>query len=172
MDRARARFVSRGVQRPRRPPPGLDPDAGPLEVDGGVDVEDVYPGLEDEVQSFLDETGATGVLLSVSAPGRPRVDIAAGLSEPRVPMRADMLFKIGSNTKTFTAAAILLLAEEGALRVEDTLADWVPGYFAEEEQITVERASGTTWEDFVRTRFVEPRLRTSEWRTDTRSTWA
>ncbi len=36
-------------------------------------------------------------------------------------------FRIGSVTKTFTAAVVLQLTEEGTLRLDDTLEQWVPG---------------------------------------------
>jgi CubicO group peptidase (beta-lactamase class C family) len=37
------------------------------------------------------------------------------------PLNPDMLFEMGSNTKTFTAAIILLLEEEGKLSIDDTI---------------------------------------------------
>lgn len=36
-------------------------------------------------------------------------------------------FRIASNTKTFTAAAIMLLAERGKLRIDDTIVSLIPG---------------------------------------------
>ena len=36
------------------------------------------------------------------------------------------LFRIASHSKTFTATALLQLAERGALRLDDTLARWIP----------------------------------------------
>lgn len=36
------------------------------------------------------------------------------------------LFRIASHSKTFTATAVLQLAERGALRLDDTVAQWVP----------------------------------------------
>ena len=43
------------------------------------------------------------------------------------PPRADTHFRIASNTKTMTAALILLLAQEGKLRLGDPVAKYVPG---------------------------------------------
>lgn len=43
-----------------------------------------------------------------------------------VPNAADTKFRIGSLTKQFTAAAILLLEERGKLKVEDSIAQFVP----------------------------------------------
>lgn len=39
-------------------------------------------------------------------------------------------FRIGSVTKTFTTAAVLQLASEGALSLDDPVQQWVPGYWA------------------------------------------
>ena len=44
-----------------------------------------------------------------------------------IPPRADTHFRIASNTKTMTAALILLLAQEGKLRLGDPVSKYVPG---------------------------------------------
>jgi len=43
------------------------------------------------------------------------------------PPRADTHFRIASNTKTMTAAAIMLLAQEGNLSLDDPVSKYVPG---------------------------------------------
>ena len=45
-----------------------------------------------------------------------------------VPLSADHVFRIGSVTKQFSAAAVLKLAEEGKLSLDDPLTRFVPGY--------------------------------------------
>src|SRR5881392_687628 len=48
--------------------------------------------------------------------------------ERDVDLRIDHTFRIASHSKTFTATAVLLLAERGALRLDDTVAthvDWL-----------------------------------------------
>ncbi len=45
-----------------------------------------------------------------------------------VPLSADQVFRIGSVTKQFAAAAALKLAEAGKLTLEDPLSKFVPGY--------------------------------------------
>jgi D-alanyl-D-alanine carboxypeptidase len=42
---------------------------------------------------------------------------------------AERSFRIGSVTKTFTAAVIFQLVEEGTLTLDDALEDWLPGYY-------------------------------------------
>ena len=46
--------------------------------------------------------------------------------EPRTPARPDMRYSIGSVSKQFTAAAILLLAEEGKLSLDDPVSRFLP----------------------------------------------
>src|SRR5215467_9963616 len=45
-----------------------------------------------------------------------------------VPMPSDASFEIGSVTKQFTAASILLLAERGKLSVDDEVTRFLPDY--------------------------------------------
>jgi D-alanyl-D-alanine carboxypeptidase len=46
--------------------------------------------------------------------------------EDAVPARADTSYPIGSNTKQFTAAAILMLQDDGKLRIDDRLSKYLP----------------------------------------------
>ena len=55
-----------------------------------------------------------------------------------VPMAPDMVFELGSVTKQFTAAAILLLQERGQLRVEDDITKYLPDYPTHGQTITLE----------------------------------
>jgi CubicO group peptidase (beta-lactamase class C family) len=55
-----------------------------------------------------------------------------------VPMAPDMVFEVGSVTKQFTAAAILMLQEQGKLRVEDEITRYLPDYPTHGEKITIE----------------------------------
>ena len=51
----------------------------------------------------------------------------ADLADPAVPLGADTQFLIASNTKTFTAAMVLQLRDEGRLRLDDPVDDHLPG---------------------------------------------
>jgi len=53
---------------------------------------------------------------------------ADGVADVRsgVPLTTEHLFRIASHSKTFTATAVLQLAEAGALRLDDTAAVWLP----------------------------------------------
>jgi D-alanyl-D-alanine carboxypeptidase len=55
-----------------------------------------------------------------------------------VPIEPDMVFRIGSITKQFTAVAILMLAEQGKLSLEDDITKFLPDYPTNGQKITVE----------------------------------
>ncbi|MGZ4974447.1 MAG: serine hydrolase domain-containing protein, partial [Limisphaerales bacterium] len=75
-----------------------------------------------------------GLALRVLRNGKPIKTAAYGLAniESDVPVTAKSVFEIGSDTKQFTAACILLLQQEGKLSVDDPItkhlkdapADW------------------------------------------------
>ncbi|ORB21323.1 serine hydrolase [Mycolicibacterium moriokaense] len=47
--------------------------------------------------------------------------------ESRAPMRTDFYTRIGSVTKTFTITALLQLVDQGKLRLDDPIAEYIPG---------------------------------------------
>lgn len=65
---------------------------------------------------------------------------SAGMAdlELGVPLAPDMVFEIGSITKQFTAAAIMLLAEEGKLAVSDPITRYLPEYPSYGDDVTIE----------------------------------
>jgi CubicO group peptidase (beta-lactamase class C family) len=54
-----------------------------------------------------------------------------------VPIEPDMVFRIGSITKQFTAVAILMLAEQGKLTLDDSISRFLPDYPTHDYLITV-----------------------------------
>jgi CubicO group peptidase (beta-lactamase class C family) len=55
-----------------------------------------------------------------------------------VPVRPDMVFEVGSVTKQFTAAAILMLAERGRLKLEDDVTRHLPDFPTQGKTVTIE----------------------------------
>jgi CubicO group peptidase (beta-lactamase class C family) len=55
-----------------------------------------------------------------------------------VPMKEEMVFNVGSITKQFTAVAVLQLAEQGKLSLQDEVTKYLPDYTAGGRKITVE----------------------------------
>ena len=56
-----------------------------------------------------------------------RTRTASPASSRRPPATPEMRYSIGSISKQFTAAAILMLAEEGKLSLDDKVERWLPG---------------------------------------------
>jgi len=72
-------------------------------------------------------------------PGKDSLISAFGFADRArgTPNRADTRYGIGSLTKTFTAAAIAMLAERGKLSLRDTVGRFIPG-FPHGGEITIE----------------------------------
>jgi D-alanyl-D-alanine carboxypeptidase len=86
----------------------------------------------DRIARELAKGGSERVIVFVSDDGEEHV-ATAGKPRPA----ADRRFRVGSVTKTFTAAVVLQLVDEGALSLDDTLEDHLPGVVPRGEEITI-----------------------------------
>ncbi len=86
-------------------------------------------GLESTLAGRLPPDGPAVVVL-VARDGKILFDHGYGAAdrEKQIPATPETRFRIGSVTKQFTAAAILRLAQDGRLSIDDTLAKYFPGY--------------------------------------------
>jgi CubicO group peptidase (beta-lactamase class C family) len=84
------------------------------------------------------DAGFSGVVL-VAKDGQVLLRKGYGMAdrEKNQPNAADMALCIGSNTKMFTAAAILKLEEAGKLSVSDTLSKFFPDAPPDKREITI-----------------------------------
>ncbi|MCU0234626.1 MAG: beta-lactamase family protein, partial [Thermoanaerobaculales bacterium] len=95
--------------------------------------------LEAELQGLVDgavaaDAGVHGAALAVDAPGLAvSWEGAAGLADPAggAAMTPATPVRIASNTKTYVAAAVLRLAEEGRLAIDDPIAAHLPDELAD-----------------------------------------
>lgn len=71
---------------------------------------------------------ATGVQVAIRSGDEVVLDTAWGVADVTTgePLRTDHLFRIASHSKTFTATAVLQLVEQGRLRLDDTVAGYIP----------------------------------------------
>ena len=100
----------------------------------GCQPQPTEPDLGQRLQSILDaevqgNDAVRGAALHVDAPALGlNWEGAAGMADPEsgTPMTPEMPVRIASNTKTFIAAAVLRLAEEGMLDIDDPIADHLP----------------------------------------------
>jgi CubicO group peptidase (beta-lactamase class C family) len=84
----------------------------------------------DALLSGLIRADDPGVAVLVSQNGKILFEKGYGLAdlEHHVPVTPQTVFRIGSITKQFTAAAILKLQEEGRLNVNDKLSKYIPDF--------------------------------------------
>jgi D-alanyl-D-alanine carboxypeptidase len=130
--------------------------AGCGEARGPSGSPELDPATEKRLQGTLDrvrrEQELPGAAAAVVTAGGGVWVGASGLADvhTREPVRAETLFEVGSVTKTFVAALVLQLAEDGVLGLDDPLSRWVPE-FPDSSRITLRQllnhTAGTA--DFV-----------------------
>ena len=88
----------------------------------------VRAAIDKAATDVLASTGAPSASIAVVADGRIAYVRAYGLArlDPAVAATTEMRYSIGSISKQFTAAAILLLAEDGKLSLDDRVGRWLP----------------------------------------------
>ena len=81
-----------------------------------------------------------GAAVIVVQDGRVVYRKGAGMAslELGVALQPDMVFRLGSITKQFTAAAVMLLVEQGKIGLKDPIDKYLPGYPMQGHAITVE----------------------------------
>lgn len=94
----------------------------------------------DKILSEQFKPGETGCAALVAKNGQVIYRKAFGLAdlELNVPMKPEMVFRIGSITKQFTAIAILQLMEQGKLSLQDEITKYIPDYPMQGHSITIE----------------------------------
>lgn len=95
--------------------------------------------ISDVVQAEIDAGRAAGIAVGVSRDGELVYSRGFGKAdiENDVEVATDTVFRIGSITKQFTAAAILKLAEEGKLSLDDSLSTYVPDFPTPGHTVTI-----------------------------------
>lgn len=98
---------------------GLAQDALPADVRARIDA---------AVTETLTATGAPSASIAVVRDGALAYAHAYGLAvvDPAVAAAPSMQYSVGSISKQFTAAAILMLAEQGKLSLDDKVSRWLP----------------------------------------------
>ena len=86
--------------------------------------------LRESLQSILDDyvsRGITGVSLALRLPGADEICLVSGLADRAgVEMLPQHVFRIGSCTKTFVAACIHRLVDEGRVDLDEPVRRWFP----------------------------------------------
>jgi CubicO group peptidase (beta-lactamase class C family) len=141
--------------------------AAPAQTAGSIS-----PALRGQIdriaKQVLEETGVSSASVAVVQHGKlvythayGEARLATG-SEPTIPATPEMRYSIGSISKQFTAAAILMLQDEGKLSLGDPVGKYIPGLTRGNEVTIREILSHTSgyedyWpEDYVMTPMLKP----------------
>ncbi|SDZ08870.1 CubicO group peptidase, beta-lactamase class C family [Lysobacter sp. yr284] len=86
--------------------------------------------IDAALQRYVDDGRIAGAVALVLQDGRPVYQRAFGWSDKEAGrrMREDTVFRIASQTKALTSAAILMLAEEGRLSLDEPVARTIPAF--------------------------------------------
>ena len=105
------------------------------EPDGEADDGEPLDPLDAAIGDWMERTGAPGLVLAITQGGAEPVTFAWGVSDlaTGAPMTVDHHVRIGSVTKSVTAAVVLQLESEGLLELDAPVAqylgdDWALGY--------------------------------------------
>jgi D-alanyl-D-alanine carboxypeptidase len=94
----------------------------------------------DQVLSATYKADAPGVTVIVVTDGRTLLRKAYGLAdiEHKQALAPDTPMRLGSITKQFTSTAILMLVEEGKVKLDDDITVYLPDYPTQGKKITIE----------------------------------
>lgn len=130
--------------------------------------------IDAAVAGMLDKTGVPSASVAVIQRGNIVYTHAYGVAriEPRMPAATDMRYAIGSISKQFTAAAILILQQEGKLSLDDPAGKYIPGLTLGNEVTIRELLSHTSgYSDFWPEDYVMPPMLKPETPQQILDTW-
>src|SRR6476620_135403 len=117
--------------------------------------------IDAEVAAVLKATGAPGASIAVVRDAAVAYVHAYGLAstEPQRPATPQMRYSIGSISKQFTAAALLMLQEEGKLSLDDRISRWLPD-LTRADDVTIRQLLSMTsgYQDFWPQDYVMPMM--------------
>ena len=88
------------------------------------------------VTKTLADTGVPAAEIAIVRDGKLVLSKAYGKANEGLPARPDQPYQIASNSKQFTAMALLLLEDEGKLSLDDHVSKYIPG-ITEGDRITL-----------------------------------
>jgi CubicO group peptidase (beta-lactamase class C family) len=123
----------------------------------------IAPGLQNKIDSAvrdtLASTGVPSASIATVQNGAITYLQAYGFArlEPRTPAATSMRYSIGSISKQFTAAAVLLLAEQGKLSLDDPVSRFVP-HLTRGNEVTIRQLLSHTsgYQDYWPQDYVPP----------------
>lgn len=94
-------------------------------IDGELPAE-LQKALGDALDKMLAHVPAASVAVAIPGEGIWSATCGLARKEPPQPVVPDQPFQVASTAKTFTAAVVLQLVDEGKLKLDDTIDKWFP----------------------------------------------
>src|SRR5450830_800802 len=136
---------------------------------------DTRAAIDKAAAEILAKTGAPSASIAVVKDGKIAYKHAYGTAnlEAKTPATPQMRYSIGSISKQFTAAAVLLLAEEGKLSPDDKVVRWLPE-LTRAKDISIRQLLSMTsgYQDFWPQDYVMPMMLKSATAQDILNGWA
>ncbi|MGZ3566818.1 MAG: serine hydrolase domain-containing protein [Gemmatimonadaceae bacterium] len=133
---------------------------GPIQAQMAAPVDSALARQVDAIANqVLQSTGVPSASVAVVKNGRVAYANAYGAAklDPRLPATPDLRYAIGSISKQFTAVAILLLQQDGKLRLDDPVSRFIPGLTRGNEVTVRQLLSHTSgYQDFWPQDYVMP----------------
>jgi CubicO group peptidase (beta-lactamase class C family) len=113
--------------------------SGPVKL-GNAYTEEIQTKKFDQILRDIYHPKEPGCSVLIAQKRKIIYQKAFGISdmELNIPLRADMLFRIGSITKQFTSIAILQLVEKGKIGLQDDIRKYIKDYPTQGQKITIE----------------------------------
>jgi CubicO group peptidase (beta-lactamase class C family) len=139
----------------------------PCALPGGLGLDpDVLQAFTDDLYAWINSGGLVGAELLVVKDRQIAWHVAMGWSdrEGERPLRRNSIYRMRSMTKPFVGTAVLILAEEGLLDLDDRVADHLPSFDNERSgEITIRQllthGAGFEQTAFSSAYWAEPTLR-------------
>jgi len=102
--------------------------------------------IHESMQRHIDAGEICGAVTVVARRGRVVHFEAHGLKDldSKTPMEKDTIFRLASMTKPITGAAVLMLVEEGKIRLSDPVSKFLPEFHDMKVAVARERSGGQT----------------------------
>src|SRR5215813_6395653 len=83
-------------------------------------------GLHGTLRAYVENGSVPGAVGLVARGDRMEVAAVGSMAVGGTPMARDSIFRIASITKPITAAAVMMLVEDGRIALDDPVAPWLP----------------------------------------------
>jgi CubicO group peptidase (beta-lactamase class C family) len=136
---------------------------------------DLRTKLDATAQQALDQTGVPSASVAIVQGGKIVYTRAYGKAklDPPVPAEPSMRYSVGSISKQFTAAAILLLEQQGKLSIDDPVSKYLPD-LTRANEVTIRMLLSHTagYQDFWPEDYLMPPMREATTAQYILDTWA